>query len=35
MPLRRAPWMVDASRSFLVFFGQDDIFMALALSLWV
>jgi hypothetical protein len=28
-------WLDDASWSFLVFFSQDNIFMALALALWV
>jgi hypothetical protein len=32
---RFVPRLDNASWSFLVFFSQDDIFMALALALWV
>jgi hypothetical protein len=35
MRLQRVPRLDDASWSFLVFFSQYDIFMALALALWV
>jgi hypothetical protein len=35
MPLRHALRLLDASRSCLVFLGQEDIFMALALALRV
>jgi hypothetical protein len=33
--LRRVPWLDDASWSFFAFFRQDDIFMTLALALYL